>query len=172
MAGLPKVILVMRHAEKPADPNKIELSLDGFARAEKLAHYIPEQLASCIDPPLPEALPDVIFAAADSAHSVRPRQTVEALGRRALKKRPGAIFDASIEDNRYEQLVKELSGDRCADRTVVVCWHHGHIPALMNALGAKEGDYPDPWDEHVFNLILQVEYADGACQVTRVVEPF
>ena len=43
MAVKPKMILVMRHAEKPVDPDDPNLTKKGHARAEKLAEYIPDK---------------------------------------------------------------------------------------------------------------------------------
>jgi hypothetical protein len=55
----------------------------------------------------------------------------------------------------------------------VICWHHGNIPNLMNALGAAKGSYPDPWPREVFNLILEAKFdARGAPTVQSVTEPF
>jgi len=42
----------------------------------------------------------------------------------------------------------------------------------MHQLGAGKGDYPDPWDPAVFNLILEVTFSDGKVSVKKVTEPF
>jgi hypothetical protein len=55
---------------------------------------------------------------------------------------------------------------------IVVCWHHGNIPSFAHALKANAGDYPDPWDPSVFNLILQFDFVRGVPTVNRVIEPF
>jgi hypothetical protein len=74
-----------------------------------------------------------------------------------------------------------LAGNLLTDSTysgkpVVICWHHGQIPALMHALGAKDGDYPRPWDETVFDLILKVDFTQGSdakvAKVSQFQEPF
>lgn len=58
-------------------------------------------------------------------------------------------------------------------KPVVACWTHGDLPALASALKAGQGDYPDPWDASVFDLILQLDYmTDARPVVTRVNEPF
>jgi len=158
MSANPKLILVMRHAEKPVDPMDPNLSEQGFARATNLATYIPETLGS----------PDLIFAAAISKHSARPYETVE-----PLAKVTGKPIDATFADQDYSALASTLlSTPEYTDRQVVVCWHHGNIPSLMRMLGCKAGDYPNPWDHKVFNLILRVEFAQGAPSVSQMVEPF
>jgi len=37
----PSLLVLIRHAEKPSDPKDPDLSAAGFERAQKLAHYIP-----------------------------------------------------------------------------------------------------------------------------------
>ena len=153
----PKVVLVMRHAEKPADPYDPDLSPAGYDRAETLARYAPETFG----------VPDFIFAAAISKHSARPYETVK-----PLSKRTGVPIDATIADQDYCVLASDLLSGTYADQHGVICWHHGHIPALMQALGAENGDYPDPWDPEVFNLILKVDLSTKPPTVTKITEPF
>jgi phosphohistidine phosphatase SixA len=158
VAEPPKFILVMRHAEKPEDPRDPDLTPEGVARAEKLAGYIPETFGP----------PDFIFAAAISKHSARPFETVQ-----PLAKRTGKAIDATIADQDYGALAAGLLSDAAySGKQIVVCWHHGNIPSLLHALGAKNGDYPDPWNRNVFNLILKVEFLGNKVKVSEVVEPF
>jgi phosphohistidine phosphatase SixA len=158
MAGNPKIVLVMRHAEKSADPYDPDLTEAGKARAKALADYIPKEFG----------VPDFIFAAAISKHSARPYETVK-----PLSKKTGVPIDATIADQEYGVLASELlSHAHFAGKSIVVCWHHGNIPSLMNALGAAGGAYPDPWDPAVFNLILKVEFPVGGLSIAKVFEPF
>jgi hypothetical protein len=63
------------------------------------------------------------------------------------------ISIATIADQDYGFLANELLSDaKYAEKAVVVCWHHGNIPSLMHALGAKDGDYPDPWNRNIFQF--------------------
>jgi hypothetical protein len=152
------MILVMRHAEKPDDLLDPDLSPPGKARARQLADYIPKEFGA----------PDTIFAAAVSKHSARPFETVK-----PLSKRTGVPIDATIADQDYAVLVSDLfSQDEYAGKSIVVCWHHGNIPGLMEALGAAAGQYPNPWNPAVFNVILKVEFPGGAASVAQIVEPF
>ncbi|HLG83453.1 MAG TPA: hypothetical protein VKY22_20740 [Bradyrhizobium sp.] len=158
MADKPRMILVMRHAEKPDDPDDPDLTAAGQARAMKLATFIPEQFGK----------PDFIFAAAITRHSARPYETV-----RPLSRATGVGIDATIADNDYGALAKELlTKNKYADKSVVVCWHHGNIPSLMRYLGASAGSYPDPWNHKIFNLILEAGFAGGSVSVKQVTEPF
>jgi hypothetical protein len=47
-----------------------------------------------------------------------------------------------------------------AGKTVLICWHHGNIPALARALGIK--DAPAPWPEMQFDRVWRITFADGA----------
>ncbi|RFB76312.1 histidine phosphatase family protein [Methylovirgula sp. 4M-Z18] len=151
------MILVMRHAEKPADPNDANLAPAGQTRAAALADYIPRAFGA----------PDFIFAAAASIRSDRPLQTVQPLAQRI-----NVTVDASIADIDYQKLADRLlTHGRYANKRILMCWRHGHIPALMQALGAPSGTFPDRWDLAVFDLILKMEFGDQVT-VTKVKEPF
>jgi phosphohistidine phosphatase SixA len=158
MSAKPSCILVMRHAEKTGDPADPHLSTEGLTRAIKIASYIPDTFGP----------PDAIFATALSKHSARPYETVQ-----PLADRTGIPIDSTIADQDYEVLAQELTTDESlAGRTIVVCWHHGNIPSLMRYLGARAGDYPDPWDPQIFDLILKIEFNGEASVVTKINEPF
>ena len=54
-------------------------------------------------------------------------------------------------------LRKELFGNKkYRGKTVLVCWHHGTIPALAKALGAT--GYPEEWKDEVFDRVWQITY--------------
>ena len=154
-------ILLMRHAEKTGDPMDPHLSQDGYARAAKLADFIPATFG----------IPQFLIATSISKHSVRPIETLE-----PLSKKIGVSVDAPYADQDYSALASQLlSEPRYADAgtLIVVCWHHGNIPSMARALGAKLGSYPDPWDADVFNQILVLSYMDDAePKITTLTEPF
>jgi phosphohistidine phosphatase SixA len=156
VADKPKMILVMRHAEKPDKPDDPDLSKAGHVRAIRLASFIPDEFGN----------PDFIIASAISHSSARPYETV-----RPLSEVTGIGIEATIVDDDYKSLANDLL-TKYAGKQVVVCWHHGNIPRLMHQLGAKKGDYPDPWDPTVFNLILQVGFSGGDVTVKQVKENF
>jgi phosphohistidine phosphatase SixA len=137
------------------------LSEAGTARAERLATYIPETFGK----------PDYIIATSHSKHSNRPRETVAPLAN-AL----GLKVQHDYENDEFEDLVDEIfSNPEYKGKTVVICWHHGKLPAIAALLGAAQGSYPDPWPEDAYNLILDFRYdpnSGSAPTVTRVTEPF
>lgn len=152
-------LLVMRHGEKSDDPDDPDLTPAGKARAKALPPYIEATFG----------MPDFIFAAAVSRHSARPLETVQ-----PLADRTGIRVNTDFADQDYGALAKHLRKDPTyAGKLVVVCWHHGNIPNLMNALAATQGSYPDPWPRDVFNLILEAEFQSGNTPTVRqMTEPF
>jgi broad specificity phosphatase PhoE len=144
----PATILIIRHAEKLTD-GRIDLSPTGFERAKLLPNlFLPEGVRQ----DLPK--PQVIFATHISAHSNRPVQTVTPLA--AALHLP---IDDSISDEDYGKLAEVLLSGKYAGKVVLVVWHHGKIPQLATALGAKP-PY-NPWPDQQFDRIWRIDYKDG-----------
>ncbi|MGJ5181874.1 phosphoglycerate mutase family protein [Bradyrhizobium oligotrophicum] len=151
-------ILIMRHAEKTGDLEDPHLSEAGRQRALRLVTYIPQEFEK----------PSYLFATAESKHSRRPIETLEplsadikvALDTSFADQDYGALAHHLLKNNRYEQVL------------TVVCWHHGNIPNMAYALGLPDGSYPEAWDRKVFNLILDITFANGAPSVKQMIEPF
>jgi broad specificity phosphatase PhoE len=151
-------VLLMRHAEKPTDPLDPDLSPAGRQRAEKLVDYIPKTFGK----------PAFLFASAASKHSRRPIETITPLAQNC-----GLKIDESFADQDYEALAHELlTNDQYESKLILLCWHHGNIPPLAHALNAPHGDYPNPWDPTVFNLILNFKFRSGKPEVQEMTEPF
>jgi broad specificity phosphatase PhoE len=152
-------ILLMRHAEKTVDPTDPHLSPDGYARADRLADYIPATFGQ----------PQFIIASSISKGSARSIETMK-----PLSDKIAVPIEATHAAQDYGALASQLLSDlRYADTLIVICWHHANIPSLAQALGAKSGSYPDPWDPQVFNLILELTYSESTePDVTALVEPF
>jgi phosphohistidine phosphatase SixA len=155
----PSLVLLMRHAEKPTDPKDPHLSNEGIIRAKKLAAYIPETFGDI----------QLLFAAAISKHSTRPYETLK-----PVSKKLGIPIDATYADQDYAALATQLLlHQRYAGKRIIIAWHHGHLPSFADALGAAKGQYPDPWDPLVFDLILKFEWpAANRPAVTLVTKPF
>jgi phosphohistidine phosphatase SixA len=134
-SGSPSRILLMRHADKSVDPDDPDLSPAGIARAEQLATYVPQTFGK----------PDFIIATARSKHSDRPAETVAPLANAV-----GITVQDDISDKDFENLVDEIFlNPAYRGKTVLICWHHGTLPAIAALLGAPARSYPDPWpDSH------------------------
>ena len=140
-------ILIIRHAEKPASGSG--LSAEGQARAEAYVRYF--QSLRLDGQPLHL---DYLVAADDSDHSQRSRLTLEPLAH-ALGLKPDLRFQA----RRPQDLAWELRA-RPHGKTILVCWHHREIPALLAELGVD----PDrllpngQWPDKQFAWMLRLSY--------------
>ena len=126
--GGPKIVLIIRHAEKPEgeegkgkDPN---LTAKGYQRADALAKVIPANFPR----------PDFLIATKKSKSSNRPAETITPLG--AALHEP---VDATLKKSQVDDLVHELLTDKKYDgKVVLIAWHHEEIPDIAKALGAKD----------------------------------
>jgi hypothetical protein len=145
-ASKPKQILLIRHAEKTSDKADAHLDPRGYERAAALPRLFPAQFET----------PRFIFATRASAHSNRPYETVSPLAR-ALKLK----INAQFRNEDYAAFAKYLfSTPAYSGATVLVCWHHGHIPALAKALGVEHP--PSPWPDKQFDRVWKIEYPEGS----------
>jgi hypothetical protein len=146
----PKQILIIRHAEKTGLKTDMHLNPRGFQRAAALPRLFPAQFDT----------PDFIFATRISKHSNRPVETVTPLAK-ALHRR----IDNRFGEDDYRPLAKEvLSRPAYAGKNVLVCWHHGRIPALAEALGFSHP--PSPWPDTQFDRVWRVQYDGGSATMT------
>ncbi len=144
------VILIIRHAEKPADG--YGLSTDGEARASAYVNYF--KMLTIDGQPLKL---DYMFAAADSKQSHRPRLTIEPAAREL-----GLSIDGRFKDKYFEELAYEI---KCKPhgKAILIAWHHENIPALLDALGANSNQVlPNGrWPGDVFGWLIQLRYDEN-----------
>jgi len=141
------VILVIRHAEKPAEG--FGLTADGEARARAYPAYF-KDLALDGQP----LKPDYLFAAADSQGSHRPRLTLEPTSH-AL----GLPIDTRFKSKDVHEITDEIHA-KPHGRTILIAWHHGQIPDLLHALGVDTRQLVpnDKWPEKVFGWLIVLRY--------------
>jgi len=145
------VILVIRHAEKPAQGP--ELTAAGKARAKAYVDYFKD---FTIDGQ-PLKL-DYLIAAADSKASHRSRLTIE-----PTSKSLGLTIDSRFEESQFQKLADEIRA-KPLGKQILICWHHGEIPKLIQALGADPSQVipKSNWPDSVYDWVIQLRYdADG-----------
>ena len=153
------VILVIRHAEKPESGSG--LSAEGEARAQAYIQYFKNFKLN--DQP---AIPDHLFAAADSKASRRSRLTLEPTGK-AL----GLTVDSRFKNKNFQELASEIQA-KPHGKVILIAWHHGEIPELLQALGATPKDVlpKSKWPDAVFGWLIQLRYdADGHLIETKLI---
>ena len=143
--GYPTEILIIRHAEKPADITNENLSTKGYERAAALAYYLPATFGTI----------DHIFAAGvgHKSHSERPRETVTPLAERLGKK----LHDSYLNYEYKEMITHIFNDDTYTDSKIVVAWQHTDIEDISNAFGAQ--DVPaSKWPGDCFDLVWKLTY--------------
>jgi hypothetical protein len=182
MAGNgPKEILIIRHGEKVGDPSDdttggIHLALQGSSRALALPtlFYDGQTALSCdlkkaqpsfsgkyVSTTVPGTqprfdTPDFLFATKASVNSNRPVETLTptslVLGLSINDK-----FDISDDPTEgYPALAANLLEDyQYQGKVILICWHHGTIPALTTALKATP---PGEWSGKVFDYVWKIKY--------------
>jgi broad specificity phosphatase PhoE len=141
------VILIVRHAEKPDSGSG--LSSAGKQRAKAYVNYFKNFKVGSKPLKL-----DCLFAMADSKESRRPRLTIE-----PLSKALGLRLDTRFKDQQAQALANEIRSKPSGKR-ILICWHHGDIPQLVQALGADPGQLLPraKWPDSVFGWVLQLRY--------------
>src|SRR6516162_8482180 len=116
------VLLIIRHAEYPA--NGHGLSPRGEERAKAYANYFQNFTVDS-----KQLKPNAIIVAADSKHSHRPRLTVQPFAKAA-----NLPIDNRFANKQPADLAAELRANY-QGKVILICWHHGQIPAVLRALG-------------------------------------
>jgi len=144
------VVLIIRHAEDPA--NGHGLSPRGKERAEAYEDYFQN---FTVDGKRRE--PEAVLVAADSKQSHRPRLTVEPFAKAA--KLP---IDNRFANKQPADLAAELRANY-QGKLILICWHHGQIPAVLRALGAApETLLPNgKWPRDVYDWVIMVSFDEN-----------
>jgi hypothetical protein len=160
-AGLANAtVLLIRHAEKPADGP--DLSDQGRKRAQSYVSYFQKLMLDG-----KSARPDAIFATKQSKSSNRPYETVQPLAQ-AL----GIAVQANFKDDEVAELAASLRS-QSHGHTLLVCWHHGMMPQLLAAFGADPSQLlpGGKWPSEEFGWLLVLSFdAQGKLSSQRRIE--
>ena len=189
----PKEIMIIRHGEKVGDPSDdttggIHLAIQGSARAAALPSlfYSGQDALSCELTAIESSFtgqyeatsvsgtaprfdtPNFLFATKVSQNSNRP---VETLTPTSLAL--GLPINDQFEDS--EDPAKGIPGlasllfskAEYEGQIILICWHHGSIPALTTALYATP---PGKWSSKIFDYLWKIKYdysgstPQGSCE--------
>jgi len=160
-APRPAQIILIRHAEKPADDANPHLSRAGMKHAQRLVSFMTTNPAM-----IRFGAPVAIFATQTTQHDngQRTQETVAPLAR-ALKLKVQTPFLGKD----YAALAKLiLSTPAYAGKAVLICWNHEEIPQLAAALGVTPE--PPKWKGSVFDVVYVISYHDGRAVLTQVTQ--
>lgn len=143
-------ILIIRHAEDAGSGHG--LSSRGEERAEAYKNYFQNFTVDS-----KRRQPDDVLVAADSKQSHRPRLTVEPFAKAA--KLP---IDSRFGNKQPTDLAAELRANH-QGKVLLICWHHGQIPALLRALGAApETLLPNgKWPKTVYDWVIMASFDEN-----------
>lgn len=152
----PAQVVLIRHAEKPADGP--ELSAQGFRRADALVKLFKNS------PALNRyGTPAAIYAAAPKHEdsSVRSIQTVTPLAR-ALR----IDIDTRFTRGQTNKIVRDIMEDPAYDgRMVLVCWQHTNLVEIAQNLAAYNNsprlDLPLVWPDGSFDRAWILDLKNG-----------
>lgn len=149
--AVPAHVLIIRHAEKPADDTNTHLSPRGVERAEALAKLFNQEN------PFPGiGKPAAVFAASPKREegSLRSIETATpiafALGLKA---------DDSYTSRDHKALANFiLSHKAFTGKTILIVWTNDEIPKLAKHFGAEN---PKNWPKKSFDRVWDISYPQG-----------
>ena len=153
----PAQIVLIRHAEKPDDPNDPHLSPTGIKRAEQFVSFV------TTNPTMTRFGKPVAVYATKTTKDDNGQRTQETVAPLAAALKRSVL--TPYHGKEYAELAKEVLGNPAyAGKTVVICWNHEEIPELAAALGVTP--QPPKWKGTVFDEVYVISYRDGKTTLT------
>ena len=152
-AARPARIILIRHAEKPADKSNPHLSPAGERRAGWLVSFITKDSTMTRF-----GMPAAIFATRTTKddNGQRTQETVA-----PLAKALNLPVQTPYLGRSYAKLAKlVLTNPEFTGKTVLICWNHEQIPELVEALGVSPG--PGKWKQSVYDRVYIISYTGDA----------
>lgn len=147
----PKAIILLRHAEKPEDRDRNDLSPRGWKRARALPRIFTENSELRKLGP-----PDFLYAAGlkKVTSSLRSIQTLHFVGE---------MFKLEVQQNYirddYASLIHDINTNALFDeKVVVICWQHDILTDFLNGFGIPQKIiYP----KNTFDRLWLVTYGNA-----------
>jgi phosphohistidine phosphatase SixA len=149
----PSRVILIRHAEKPADDTETHLSPRGYERAKALVAFFSANTVIH-----EKGAPDFLIAMPtkkDGSGSVRAIETLQPLATSLQKE-----IDLSAKKKELKELAQKLLADeKYNGKVVVVCWNHDGLPEVAKGLGL--GEQTPGWDPKVFDRAWIIDFAEN-----------
>jgi hypothetical protein len=177
-AAPPETIYIIRHGEKPADPDPsghrkapdapFGVDLEGKQSPHSLVPRGWQRaggLVALFDPAIgggksglqtPTALLSPVHGGPGKNAGHRTYQTIEGLGSRL-----GITIDSDFAVGQEAQLAASVVNDHSG--VVLICWEHHHIPRIASALPVVRGTViPSAWPKHRYDVVWTFTLAPDA----------
>ncbi len=160
-AAQPAQIILLRHAEKPADEGDLGLSPRGEDRARALVGLLGRGSVYTTNAPVA-----ALYATRVTKRN-RSQRTGETLA--PLATDLALPVNTQFSSGDYAALASSLlSNPAYRGRTVIICWTHSELARLALALGVKPR--PVPWKDKVFDRLWIVRLTDAGVALRDVPE--
>lgn len=149
--GQPAQVLLLRHAEKPADDADPQLSAKGRERAQALAEWLgrPNELT--------RQAPVAALYASRMSKQGRGRRTAETLA--PLGQWLNLTVLTPYRPDEGEALARAvMTNPAYRGKTVVVCWSHSELSQIAAAFGVQPE--PPAWKDKRFDRVWRLTFAE------------
>gem|GEM_PF-850963 len=176
--AIPREIILIRHADKlkQYQPGPF-LSDIGQARAEMFMRYYINKMepTPTLVNPYPEQtfpIPNFIIATKASHASNREQLTIaplvsELISRGYLKQYDLILNTFSHGDDGLNKLSKSLlTNAMYNNQFILICWHHGEIPKLLDRLGVKPHQHKLPDDE--YDTVYDIKFNSSGATILTI----
>jgi hypothetical protein len=148
----PAQVVIIRHAEKPDDPDALHLSPRGQERAQALVKFFTDNRKV-----IRYGRPVALYATDPSkrGRGQRPFETLE-----PTSKELKLPILTPFQSENYELLARQImSQTNYQGKTVVICWVHDCMPELAAAFGVKPE--PPKWKDSVYDRAYIINFQGG-----------
>jgi len=153
--GQPAQVILLRHAEKPADSDAVHLSSRGQQRARALV-----SLLGRLSPLTSNAPVAALYATrvTQRDHGQRTGETLE-----PLAKDLGLPILKPFGSDEYSRLAASVLGNPAYHgKTVIICWTHHDLAAFAGALGVLP--LPPAWRDNTFDRLWRIIFTADPTQ--------
>jgi hypothetical protein len=168
-------IMIVRHAEKPTDPNVTpeidgvtaqgtndpeELTVRGWQRSGGLVRLFAPRDGHFVDPHL--AKPQTIFASEVGHHSnsLRPQHTVLELAK--------VLGKPLNTDFKKDEFTAMTTAAEAASGVVLIAWEHQDIPSIANQILGNNTTVPQAWPGTRFDVVWVFDRQGGGWTFSQV----
>jgi hypothetical protein len=142
----------------PVPPTPLEFPSCNFTpgNGELTISYEMVELQATVTPRF--KTPDFVFATKSDGSSQRPLETITPLAT-ALGLQP----NADSKDNDFGVVATAVKTQpQYVGKVLLICWHHGNLPALAETIGATN---VNKWPPTVFDQLWQIDYSSDPQQL-------
>ena len=154
--GQPEQVILLRHAEKPADAEDVHLSARGRERAQALVSLLGRHSQLTSNAPV-AALYATRVTRHD--HGQRTGETLE-----PLAKDLNLPVRTPFGSDDYSRLAASVLGNPAyRGKTVIICWRHGDLAQFASALGVRPP--PPAWKANTFDRLWRITFSPAHTQL-------